>query len=188
MNLETGARPAIERICEAYGFTSRLQLAQHLGISNGSLGNRIIRDNFPADIVLRCALETGASIQWLSFGEGNCFNNVEADTVKIPSFKLSDGKLLNTSSVIFDKVMLPAHIGTLNVIKDGGVTYFVDVGEQPIKDGKWLIEFTGNISIRDLMLLPGEKVRIDTGKYPIDGDLKDVRSLGKVVATYLVKE
>ncbi|MEN4906257.1 phage repressor protein CI [Rahnella bonaserana] len=188
MNLETGARPAIERICEAYGFTSRLQLANHLGISNGSLGNRIIRDNFPADIVLRCALETGASIQWLSFGEGNSFNNVEADTVRIPSFKLSEGELINTSSIIFDKVMLPQHFGALNVIKDGQVTYFVDICDQPIKDGKWLIEFTGNHSIRDLMLLPGDKIRIDTGKYPIDCELADMRSIGKVVATYLVRE
>ncbi|QBJ32303.1 phage repressor protein CI [Hafnia alvei] len=188
MNLETGARPAIERICEAYGFSSRLQLANHLGISNGSLGNRIIRDNFPADIVLRCALETGASIQWLSFGEGSPFNHAESDTIRIPAQNLDNGKLLKSSSIIFDKVMLPEHSGTLNVIRDGSVTYFVDLKDHELKDGKWLIEFTGNHSVKDLILLPGNKLRIDAGKYPIDSDINDVRIIGKIVATYLVNE
>lgn len=188
MNLDTGARPAIERICEAYGFTSRLQLANYLGISNGSLGNRIIRDNFPADIVLRCALETGASIQWLSFGEGNRFNHVESDTIRLPTVKLDGGLLVKVSSIIFDKVMLPESYGEISVIKDGSVMYFVDGTIKEAKDGKWLIEFNGNHSVRDLTLLPGDKIRIDTGKYPIDSDKKDVSILGKVVATYLVNE
>ncbi|MGP9437764.1 phage repressor protein CI [Ewingella sp. AOP8-B2-18] len=188
MNLETGARPAIERICEAYGFTSRLQLANHLGISNGSLGNRIIRDNFPADIVLRCALETGASIQWLSFGEGNSFNHVESDTVRLPALKLEAGLMVKISSIIFDKVMIPRSPESVNVVKDGSVMYLVDSSIKDVKDGKWLIEFNGTHSVRDLTQLPGDKIRIDAGKYPIDSDKKDVNILGKVVATFLVNE
>ncbi|HEC2576522.1 TPA: phage repressor protein CI [Raoultella ornithinolytica] len=187
-NIKTGARDAVSRICEVYGFTSRLQLAHYLEMSPSALGTRIMRDNFPADLVLRCALETGASIYWLTTGQGATFDHLASDTVRIPSLKIEGSELVRCSSFIYDKALLPNFSGELQIITDGSVRYFVDLAEYPATDGKFLIEYSGTKSIKELTLLPGNKLRIDWGKYPVDCAVSDVDLLGKVVATYLVNE
>ncbi|EOD9895246.1 phage repressor protein CI [Enterobacter hormaechei] len=187
-NIKTGAREAVARICEVYGFTSRLQLAQYLEMSPSALGTRIMRDNFPADLVLRCALETGASIYWLTTGEGATFDHLASDTLRIPTYKISNNELMRQASFIYDKALLPNYSGELQIIKDDNVTYFVDIYSHQATDGKYLIEYSGTKSIKELTLLPGNKLRIDWGKYPVDCDISDVTLVGKVVATYLVNE
>ncbi|EIZ9128729.1 phage repressor protein CI [Cronobacter turicensis] len=187
-NIKTGAREAVERICDAYGFTSRLQLANYLGMSASSLSTRIMRDNFPADLVLLCALETGASIHWLTTGEGVKFDPVTSDTSRIAAYKIEGAELIRQASFICDKAMLPNYKGELQIITDGQAKYFVDVAEYQATDGKFLIEYSGAKSIKELTLLPGNKLRIDWGKYPLDCDVSDVTLLGKVVAVYLVSE
>lgn len=187
-NIKTGAREAVARICEVYGFTSRLQLAQYLNMSPSALGTRIMRDNFPADLVLRCALETGASIYWLTTGEGATFDHLASDTLRIPAYKISNNELIRQSSFIYDKALLPNYSGELQIITDEKVTYFVDINSHQATDGKYLIEYSGTKSIKELTLLPGNKLRIDWGKYPVDCEVSDVQLIGKVVATYLVSE
>jgi len=187
-NIKTGAREAVARICEVYGFTSRLQLAQYLEMSPSALGTRIMRDNFPADLVLRCALETGASIYWLTTGEGATFDHLASDTLRIPAYKISNNELMRQASFIYDKALLPNYSGELQIIKDDNVTYFVDIYSHQATDGKYLIEYSGTKSIKELTLLPGNKLRIDWRKYPVDCDISDVTLVGKVVATYLVNE
>ncbi|EKK5429251.1 phage repressor protein CI [Enterobacter hormaechei] len=187
-NIKTGAREAVARICEVYGFTSRLQLAQYLEMSPNALGTRIMRNNFPADLVLRCALETGASIYWLTTGEGATFDHLASDTLRIPAYKTSNNELMRQASFIYDKALLPNYSGELQIIKDANVTYFVDIFSHQATDGKYLIEYSGTKSIKELTLLPGNKLRIDWGKYPVDCDISDVTLVGKVVATYLVNE
>ncbi len=56
---------ALDRVVDAYGFTMKMQLADHLGIAASSLSARYKRDVFPSDIVLQCVMETGADLQWL---------------------------------------------------------------------------------------------------------------------------
>lgn len=187
-NIKTGAREAVERICEAYGFTSRLQLSNYLGMSASALSTRIMRDNFPADLVLLCALETGASILWLTTGEGVRFDTAISDTCRIPAHKIEAGTLVRQSSFLFDKAMLPDYKGEIQIITDGNVSYFVDVADYANSDGKFLIEYSGTKSIKELTLLPANKLRIDWGKYPLDCDVSDVALIGKVVATYMVSE
>jgi Bacteriophage CI repressor helix-turn-helix domain. len=186
MNLETGARQAIERICEVYGFTSRNQLAKHIGITNSSLGNRIMRDNFPADIAIRCALETGASLHWLVTGDGATFDHAAADTIRIPSLRFEGTSLVKTSSLIFDKVLIPDHKGDLEVVVEGSAKYLIDRANYAAADGKYLIEYSGTQSIKELTLLPGNKLRIDWGKYPLDCEIGDVTIIGKVIMTMVV--
>lgn len=187
-NIKTGAREAVARICEVYGFTSRLQLAQYLEMSPSALGTRIMRDNFPSDLVLRCALETGASIYWLTTGEGATFDHLTSDTLRIPVYKISKNELVRQASYIYDKALLPNYSGELQIIIDEDVTYFVDIHTHQATDGKYLIEYSGTKSIKELTLLPGNKLRIDWGKYPVDCNISDVTLVGKVVATYLVNE
>lgn len=183
INLETGAREGIERICEAYGFTSRNQLARHLGITNSSLGSRVLRDNFPADIALRCSLETGASLLWLVTGDGAVFDHSSSDTLRLPAFKFEGSTLVKSSSFLFDKVMIPDHIGNLEIIIEGNVKYLVDKAEYAAADGNYLIEYSGTQSIKELTLLPGNRLRIDWGKYPLDCTIGAVNIIGKVIMT-----
>lgn len=186
INLETGAREGIERICEAYGFTSRNQLARHLGITNSSLGSRILRDNFPSDIAVRCSLETGASLLWLVTGEGTTFDHAFSDTVRIPAYRFEGTELVKSSSFMFDKVMIPDHIGSLEIIVEGNARFLIDKASHPAGDGKYLIEYSGTQSIKELTLLPGNKLRIDWGKYPLDCEIDDVKIIGKVIMTMVV--
>ncbi|MDA8491460.1 phage repressor protein CI [Kluyvera sp. Awk 3] len=186
MNLETGAREAIERICEVYGFTSRNQLAKHIGITNSSLGNRIMRDNFPADIAIRCALETGAALHWLVTGDGPKFDHTSSDTVRIPSYKFEGTKLVKTASFLFDKAMLPDLVGNPEIITEGNAKYLVDRADYSAADGKYLIEYSETQSIKELTLLPGNKLRIDWGKYPLDCEIGAVKIIGKVIMTMVV--
>ncbi|ELY2909353.1 phage repressor protein CI [Cronobacter dublinensis] len=187
-NIKTGAREAVERICEAYGFTSRLQLSNYLGMSASALSTRIMRDNFPADLVLLCALETGASIYWLTTGDGVKFDPVASDTKRVSAYKIEGGDMLRQASFICDKAMLPDYKGELKIITDVKTKYFVDIADYQVTDGRFLIEYSGAKSVKDVSLLPGNKLRIDWGKYPIDCEVADVNLLGKVVAIYMVNE
>ncbi|EAR2857112.1 bacteriophage CI repressor, partial [Salmonella enterica] len=66
LNFESGGREAIERLVSAYGFTTRQALADHLKVSKSTLANRYLRDTFPSDWIIQCAIETGATLTWLA--------------------------------------------------------------------------------------------------------------------------
>ncbi|WP_250854938.1 helix-turn-helix transcriptional regulator [Escherichia coli] len=70
MNFKNGGQAVITRMLEAYGFKTRQALCEQFNVSASTMGTRWMRDVFPADWVIQCAIETGASIEWLSFGKG----------------------------------------------------------------------------------------------------------------------
>ncbi len=148
------------------------------------------RNNFPYDLVLRCALETGASIEWLSYGTGSMSSSIQtkieadAETIKLATYKLADAKLLQSSALIFDKVMLPKDYGDIEAIRYGSDIYFIDRKQNKVNDGNWLIEFSGKYQFKELELIPGNKIRMDGGKYPIDCDIDDITVIGKVISIY----
>lgn len=94
LDLDKGGHAAIERMIDAYGCGTKTALAELLGISKGTLSNRYLRDTFPADYVIQCTLETGASLQWLVIGEGNMFVLTQDENIKTPRLKLANGTLL----------------------------------------------------------------------------------------------
>lgn len=93
MSLEKGGRGAIERMVEAYGFKTRQALCDHLGISKSTLATRYMRDSFPAEWVIQCALETGASLNWLTTGHGSKQTSGNTNTMEVVKYVLSDGTL-----------------------------------------------------------------------------------------------
>lgn len=95
---------------------------------------------------------------------------------------------MRQASFIYDKALLPNYSGELQIIKDDNVTYIVDIYSHQATDGKHLIDYSDTKSIKELTLFPGNKLRIDWGKYPVDCDISDLMLVGKVVATYLVNE
>jgi phage repressor protein C with HTH and peptisase S24 domain len=83
INPNQGGKAAIERLVEAYGFTTRQALAEHLEVSKSTLANRYMRDTFPPDWIIQCALETGTPLTWLTNGEGPVYENAKSDVLVI---------------------------------------------------------------------------------------------------------
>ncbi|WP_141010624.1 helix-turn-helix transcriptional regulator, partial [Escherichia coli] len=94
MNLEKGGRGAIERMVEAYGFKTRQALCDHLGISKSTLATRYMRDSFPAEWVIQCALETDTSPNWLTTGHGSKQTSHNKNTIEFDKNVLIDGDFL----------------------------------------------------------------------------------------------
>ena len=184
IDLTKGGTEVLNRIIEAYGFPSKIALADHLGISSSSLSMRYKRDLFPADIVVRCALETGSNLEWLTFGIGKIFTNTKVDILKIPCSRLVNGNLLMFDDVLFDKAMLKNTAPLpqkAKCIKDGDSYYILEENFEDIFDGQWLVDVEGKISIRELTLIPIKKVRVSGSGVPFDCNLDDLTILGRVI-------
>ena len=75
VDFNSGGALVIDRIIQAYGFRTKLQLCNHLGTTSANLSLRYKRDFFPSDLVVRCMAETGATLEWLVTGEGEFTQN-----------------------------------------------------------------------------------------------------------------
>ncbi|CAI1619918.1 Bacteriophage CI repressor helix-turn-helix domain [Serratia marcescens] len=193
LDLDKGGRAAIERMIEAYGCGTKTALAELLGISKGTLSNRYLRDTFPADYVIQCALETGVSLEWLATGVGDRIDkaelqdevtvnpNVMSDVIVIPRKKIIDGNLYDSNFVIMDKTIIPSHINNALVINDDEVLYLAEQEIDDITDGTWLIEVEGKISIKNLIRVPIGKIRVlyTNGKLAFEASLHEVRPIAK---------
>ena len=177
-----GGKDTILRLVEAYGFSSRQALCMHLGVSQSTLANRSARDTFPADWVIICHMETGASLTWLTTGKGARFMEVEESRVVIlKQKKISNGILAPMADYILDKGSLPEDLNTPFVINADRSTYLVDTYEGEIVDGLWLIEIDKLVSIRELVRFPGGRIRVENEKSSFECRSSDIRVLGKVI-------
>lgn len=184
IDLNVDGTPILNRVIEAYGFTQKLQLAEHLGMAASSLSSRYKRGVFPADIVVKCIAETGANLEWLATGEGKKFENDELDIMKLPSKKLVDGQLFDSGYVMFDKVFFRAGIPLPEkplCIQDEKEQYILDQSFIEVFDGKWLVDIEGKSSIRTLTRIPIKKVRVSGIGMAFDCALDDINVLGRVV-------
>ncbi|BCZ59083.1 hypothetical protein SL267_37000 [Serratia marcescens] len=179
----SGGKAAIERLVEAYGFSTRQALCDHLGVSKSTLANRYLRDTFPADWVIDCALETGVSLRWLSTGEGPVYLDQSSDLVAIDRLKLINGKLHPSNYIMFDKALLPGTIISPRVVLDGNVSHVVELETQTLTDGSWLIEIEGTASIRKLTRIPVGKVRVTGDDISFDCSIDEIKLIGRVELT-----
>ena len=181
-----GGSAVLDRILEAYGFKMKVQLADHLGIASSSMAMRYKRDIFPADIVVRCMLETGVTLEWLVTGKGKKFENGEITALNIARQKLVNGQLHDFGSILFDAGMFleDNDLPTAPMcVVDGKIQYIVDKHCSEVNDGLWLVEIEGKIGIRTLTRIPVKKVRISGIGAAFDCDLDDITVLGRVVLT-----
>ncbi|CRG51178.1 phage repressor protein CI [Yersinia wautersii] len=185
-HFETGGGEVLDRIIEAYGFTSKIDYCNHLNISGSSLSMRYKRNHFPSDLAIRCIAETGVNLEWLATGTGKKFDDGRLDVFKIPKKKLIDGQLFDASYLMFDKdLFLPSQLsmGKPQVILDGETHYIVDCIFSEVYDGKWLVDIEGKISIRDLTRIPIRRVKVSGVGMAFDCELEDINVLGRVVMT-----
>ncbi|EBY4446594.1 phage repressor protein [Escherichia coli] len=183
---ETDSAPVLDRIIEAYGFTQKLQLAEHLDIAASSLSSRYKRGGLPADIMVKCMAETGVNLEWLATGQGRKFDDDELDILKIPRSKIVDGQLYDAGMLMLDKVtFLPGKpLPQLPMcVLDGVVQYIVDQSYSEVYDDDWLVEIEGKTSIRTLTRIPVRKVRVSGVGMAFDCGIDDIKIIGRVVLT-----
>lgn len=186
INFDSGGVAVLDRVIKAYGFTTKVALADHLGIASSSLAMRYKRDFFPSDIVVKCMADTGATLEWLATGEGQRFANEELNIFKIPRNKIVDGKLFEDGSLMLGKDAFlpgkPVPQGPLCVV-DGANQHVVERIYSEVYDGEWLVEIEGKISIRTLTRIPVSKVRVSGLGMPFDCGIDEIKVMGRVVLT-----
>ncbi|MEQ0325626.1 phage repressor protein CI [Klebsiella sp. JB_Kp015] len=175
----------LDRICEAYGFSQKIQLANHFDIASSSLSNRYTRGAISYDFAAHCALETGANLRWLLTGEGEAFvnNRESSDAKRIDGFTLSEEILKSDKQLSIDTQFFTKPLTDGMAIRSEGKIYFVDK-QASLSDGLWLVDIEGAISIRELTKLPGRKLHVAGGKVPFECGIDDIKALGRVVGVY----
>ncbi|SQA64900.1 Bacteriophage CI repressor helix-turn-helix domain [Yokenella regensburgei] len=127
--MASGGKPVLRRILDAYGFTMQKELGDLLGISSGTISTWVRREFFPGDVVVTCALDTGASLAWLSTGKGSMWENKEAPAVSRPEinkFRLEAGELKPSGHWCPDPSMIPENHGELMYIDGVSSSWLVD--------------------------------------------------------------
>lgn len=183
INPNKGGKAAIERLVEAYGFTTRQALADHLEVSKSTLANRYLRDTFPADWIIQCALETGTSLKWLTTGQGLKQSSLTVATEELPKFRLTAGKMIEDGSYVFDSSFLPANLSSPIVIQDGLVTYICDQKFSEVLDGHWLINIDGTYSIRKITKLPKGMIKITSTENSFECAFSDIEVVACIRST-----
>lgn len=181
--LPEGSKDPIERIVQAYGFSFRQALWRHLDVSQSTMANRIMRGNFPADLVLVCSMETGTSLEWLTYGRGDS-NIAKQDKTptKIELKKITNGKFSSSDWVGYDAQLLPSDVKEPLLVHFEKENYLVDRTAAEITDGLWLIEIDKLISVKELYHFPGGRIRVENGKASFECKADDIKVLGKIVA------
>ncbi|MBP1010335.1 phage repressor protein CI [Serratia fonticola] len=184
MEFNQGAKAAIERMVEAYGVKTKLALCDALGVTASALSNRQVRDSFPAEYVLKCALDTGASLRWLTYGQGEMFeqNVVTAPSaLAVPSKKLLGRKLHDGETLLLDKAFLPTGIKSPLIVIDGEIQFIATQSYDEIYDGTWLVDIDGNVSVRDVIRIPGNKVNVSDKRNSFDCPINDLVVIAKII-------
>ena len=188
IDLSSDSASVLDRVIEAYGFPSKMMLAQHLDMAASSLSSRYKRGGFPADIVVRCMAETGVSLEWLATGKGEKHADQPSDILRLPRRKLVDGQLFDAGYAVFDKVFFRAGVplpGDPFCLQDEKAQYVIDKTFDDIYDGEWLVNIEGKISVRSLIRIPVRKVRVSGVGTAFDCALEEIEVLGRVVITII---
>ena len=176
----------LDRVIDAYGFTSKLMLADHFDMASSSLAGRYKRGGFPADMVVRCVAETGASLECLATGQGRKFDDEELDILKMPRRKIVDGLVYEAGMYMLDKVSFLPGVPLPSspvCILEGNSQFIVDTSFTEIYDDQWLVEIEGKTSIRTLTRIPIRKVRVSGVGMAFDCGIDDINVIGRVILT-----
>jgi len=178
---ENDGADAILRVMEAYGFRFRNDLCRHVGMSSSTLATWQKRNTFPAELVIRCALDTGVSMLWLTTGKGRMREHEKTDIEALPSCVFIDGELRESGPIMFDKLYLPSGLVNPFILRDSGNFLLLDKGMTEHSDGKWMVEIEGKISIRDLAFIPVRMVKVLGGGVPFDCKVDEIKIIAKVI-------
>ncbi|MFW0767249.1 phage repressor protein CI [Trabulsiella odontotermitis] len=196
---DSGGRDAINRLIKAYNFSSRQQLCEHLSVSKSTMANRYLRDSFPAEWVIQCALETGISLLWLATGQGDMYTgngdekipkNETSVTVRplskivAPSIKhveLKNGELQSDDEILLDSRLLDGDSSNSLFVKTATESFVVDTSVKQISNGYWLVDIDGVKSIVKIARVPGNKIVVHQDEASYECSVDDVEAIGRAV-------
>ncbi|EPG4767406.1 helix-turn-helix domain-containing protein [Klebsiella pneumoniae] len=185
----SGGKEILQRIMQAYGFTMQKELGDHLDIPSGTMSAWVRREHFPGDVVIVCALDTGASLYWLATGNGGLYeSNVTLPTEQtalatIRKYRLENGELKKIGNWLADPSMIPDNHDGLMFVEGMGKSWLVDVSAKNIANGRWLISIDGAMDVFNVVRLPGNKVRLSNGSAEFECNLSDITPSGTVIFT-----
>ncbi|PLP41744.1 phage repressor protein, partial [Klebsiella pneumoniae] len=157
-------------------------LFHQLGVSQSTMANRYARDTFPADWVIVCHLETGASLIWLSTGEGSRFLGGNDENITyLKRMDITNGNISTQKDVIADTSTIPEGLNSPFILNADKTTYLADRYDGELVDGFWFIEIDGIVSVRELYRFPGGRVRVENGKASFECKIDDIKILGKII-------
>lgn len=180
-----GGKPVLRRIMDAYGFTLQKQLCDLLGISSGTVSTWVRRNYFPGDVVVTCALDTGASLEWLATGKGkyrtSCANELSAN--QIPHKNLAAGVLNDSGTWLADFSFIQQPVKEPIFISSNAEAWIVDQSVKDISNGRWLVGIDDKYDIYDIALLPGRKINVSGKGNDFTCGVEEIKTAGKVVLT-----
>lgn len=186
--VSSGGKAVLKRILEAYGFSTQKQLGDLLEISSGTMSAWVRRNYFPGDVVVTCALDTGASLQWLATGEGaapakRVPTAEESHSGRIPKFQFVSGELKASGVWACDESLIPATISDAAFVAGSKTSWVIDRGAKNFSNGLWFVAIDGAIDLCDITRLPGNRLSVKTGSTQYECDVKDVEPVGVVLLT-----
>ncbi|MEX0499638.1 phage repressor protein CI [Raoultella terrigena] len=174
----------LDRICQVYGFTQKIQLANHFNIAASTLQNRYTRGNVSYDFAAFCALETGVNIQWILTGAGPQKSDENSkSSYELQSFTLSEGRLTETGVLNIDPELFEKPLKSAICVRSENKSYFAEK-DAPLADGLWIVDVEGAISLRELTVLPGKRLHVAGGKVPFECGIDEIKTIGRVVGVY----
>lgn len=105
MDLSEGsALEIVERLCSAYGVTTQKALAESIGVPAANVSNWVQRDSVPGSAFVKCALDTGSDLYWLTTGK---FANtsLKGVTVSLQGKALYDVIMSNGGKPVLRRIM-----------------------------------------------------------------------------------
>ncbi|WP_259504661.1 helix-turn-helix transcriptional regulator [Shewanella baltica] len=205
-----GGKTIIERLITLFRVRNRVELADILGMTTGTIATWQTRDTIPFELLVRIHLATGVSMDYLCFGGDDSSIDVMAHAVsniseykdgkvitveerlatyRLPSlkmFSIENGHLKQNSEIYTDKSFMRIAgvdgVDTDMVIKDGHVLLFINSNETAVSNGRYLFAINQTYQIGDLRMLPDGHVYLfhEGDKYQVDPNTTKIH--GKVVS------
>lgn len=175
----SGGKDAIERLVEAYGFSTRQALADHLNVSKSTLANRYLRDTFPSDWIIKCSIETGVSLAWLTTGEGPKFCNESPNVIAIENRTIINGELSNASHYYLDSSWLPNDLEKPISVTTEDQIFILESSFSDLSDGYWLVKVEGKVSLKHITRVPVGKLKVRDTNSSFECLISDISVLAK---------
>lgn len=185
--LANGGKQVLRRLLDAYGFTMQKELSTLLDISPGTISTWIKRDYFPGDVVVACALDTGASLRWLATGQGEMLQTEEVQAgngaLQIAKYRMESGKLLNIGHWLLDPSLSAVEPSHLNFVEGISHSWLVNTASLNIGNGRWVINIDDSYDVFDVIRLPGGKIKLSNASVSFECVVNDVKPHGAVIFT-----
>lgn len=200
-----GGRVLIERLIHLFKIKNRIELADLIGVSAGTLSTWTTRETVPHELLIRIHLATGVSMEYLCFGTGLAYGeslfhvNEPKPQTQIKSepdeayrmpmlnvFNIENGKLCQIERFrIDDGFFFINRIAPRTedfLLKVDGKYCFVNASETIVTKGTYLFSVNGSHQVGELRQMPDGNTYFFDGddKYPINTDATKIH--GKVVS------